>query len=631
MEKDVEQQLLDKGSALAKSLAQTLQSLTEDDLRNGVTLSNGQAYTGQELRTRLFNDQLSVLPESEEAARKRMENEPDAMNKLQLLHDGSEIPLWQYELKYSSEYDAYTDDKWQSVIDSFLVDSSVVFAIPAAYSDNPEAAGYIATHNTTYSPTGELSLDPWGDTGLLSQKYRANRVFNDKTGYAAAANTDTSQVLLQKYPRVIDGRVVETWDISYPLYIDGEHWGGVRVALSKDASDLMAAKQKQSVLLQFSVLFVMVLVLIYILNRYIIGKKLQQLLFAAQNLNSGQADLTYRIRVKGQDELAGLANEINRFIHHLEQLMTRVKQSTQQLNASSLQLHQSALETSEVTESLSKSLNDTVKGTQNQSQALRESARAMEELAESVTKVAEAAGTVNQAALFMNQGAKQGGRSLKAAVGQMNEVNQAAQLAQEAILKLNEHSAHIGEMASVVQGVASQTQMLALNASIEAARAGEHGRGFAVVASEIRKLSEQSRTSAEQITALITDIQDSVEQTASSIQSNSHEIEVGVNMMQKTSLIFEELIESAGAVSSQISEISQAAEQMSAGTEEISAALEEVSQIALKSSESGKDMKQEAAKQSAAVEQTMQQADHVKRIAEELDDSSSQFVLDRNA
>ena len=67
------------------------------------------------------------------------------------------------------------------------------------------------------------------------------------------------------------------------------------------------------------------------------------------------------------------------------------------------------------------------------------------------------------------------------------------------IKEVQQNIEQINEILDFIKNVADQTKMLGLNAAIEAARAGEHGRGFGVVAEEIRKLSDQSKQTADQI------------------------------------------------------------------------------------------------------------------------------------
>lgn len=73
----------------------------------------------------------------------------------------------------------------------------------------------------------------------------------------------------------------------------------------------------------------------------------------------------------------------------------------------------------------------------------------------------------------------------------------------------------INNILTSIKQIAAQIKMLGLNASIEASRVGDAGKGFAVVASEIRKLSESSKETAEQIASLTSEIQKSINTTIS--------------------------------------------------------------------------------------------------------------------
>lgn len=115
--------------------------------------------------------------------------------------------------KYSTDYDKLSDADFPRIQEHCLSrDSDIKFAIAV------DKNGYLPTHNLVYSKplTGKRQID------LVNN--RTKRIFNDRTGFAAGRNEEP--YLIQTYKRDT-GEFMK--DLSVPMVVDGEHWGGYRI------------------------------------------------------------------------------------------------------------------------------------------------------------------------------------------------------------------------------------------------------------------------------------------------------------------------------------------------------------------------------------------------------------------
>lgn len=105
----------------------------------------------------------------------------------------------------------------------------------------------------------------------------------------------------------------------------------------------------------------------------------------------------------------------------------------------------------------------------------------------------------------------------------LQSMSQKMQATASSVEDLNHRADQIGGIIKMIKEIADQTNLLALNAAIEAARAGEQGRGFAVVADEVRKLAERTSQATNEISSLVSSIQEKTADAQRNMEHNASE------------------------------------------------------------------------------------------------------------
>lgn len=416
---------------------------------------------------------------------------------------------------------------------------------------------------TTFLRTGNsLIVDRNGnfivaeDESLVTENKNITNMTSDKESLGDLNNIGKSMIIgtqsgVGKY--TYDGKV------RYMTYSPiGET--GLSIGITVEEKDLLSALDSLG-MVDAIVTIIMILLISVIIIGFTI-KMINRLLGAKNYVDSiakgdfySQIDKKY---TKVNDEISEICTSVGQAKESVGVMIKSVRDNANVVRDGSLSLTEVAEKLAILTEEISASIGEVAITTSKQSSEFEDITNKLAEFGDRINLVKNNVHLINQDVSVISNKSLAGTKDIEELNSGIVSVNNSFERFAVSIEYIQGDMKNVSEVINIMNGISEQINLLAFNAAIEAASAGEAGRGFNVIAQEVRKLSDKSKASAQNIHKIINRLVNVLNKVVEESKNMDSELENQKNKIYEASDSFSEIAELVKEITPKVSSIDSA-------------------------------------------------------------------------
>lgn len=332
--------------------------------------------------------------------------------------------------------------------------------------------------------------------------------------------------------------------------------------------------------------------------------------------------------LKSKDEIGDLSRVTITLRDAMQRTTLEINQNVQKLLEASSLLGTAADNTNGTMNKVRTAVNRIVENSTEQAENSKSTSEHMRLMGDNITETSAEVEALNSNAAFMHESSEKAAETLANLQRINGEVEQIIGEVQEQTNRTNDSVQQIYKATAFIASIAEETDLLSLNASIEAARAGENGKGFAVVAEQIKKLSEQSNQSSNEIEETAMMLSEDSQKAVEIMQKMQEIIMSQSESMKDTQKVVEEVVAQIANSMQSIQQIKETTEHLANVRNEVLQAVETLSNIAQDSVSGTKKTYEDTEEVVDTFKQVYMGAEQLREIADQLAGSVQYFHVE---